>query len=540
MIQLDFKDPFASPETEEEGFLSSQVPDPDFGRGPAIDLDRGAPKATPKLSIDFEDPFAPKKTEAEVDWSAIRSPEELRKEWEGKQPQPPTMAIPDAETRREIRRIQVPQATTMPQRIDKEEGWLPVLGKSFMGGFGRPTTGVTGAGAAEMEIKTDVLADIMKLSPEEKAEMEKKREVALAPVEDLSNIVTDYWTPMVGQNKAKEYVSGILSSTVQSAATMLTGGAGLPLFGITSGGEKYREMRKAGYSPLKSAAVAIPVGVSEAATEILPFKFLKGILGRAGGKAFKNALGYYGSEVSGELINTSIEDALDKVTTRPDMTFGEYLSDLWDTVVVTTGQTLLMGGVGRLATRGERKAKRQAQNLQKLISEAQARMAARQGRALPEEALTLGEEQPIIDRAEEVSQESKKEVGVEPIPEELTKPEEKQPFGEEPPPEEPPPVVTKEPEPGPKGPPPQALNIEEEAREATDEDLRRIREELLEKQEGEEPAQKIPGIPPQGEKTPPPPRPVPPSLQELVGKKDVDSIIRRGGGMEWGINGFYL
>lgn len=546
MISIDFEDPFARKPEEEEGFIASQVPKPDFGRGPAIDLETGAPKRVPKVSIDFQDPFAPKK---EVDWSPIRSPEDLRKEWEQAQAKPteqpeiaPAEAVPITTA---TRRIQIPQATTMPLEAGREEPWLPVIGKSIMGGFGRITTGITGAARAEMELKSDLLARLLKLSPEETVEMQKKREATLGPTEDLSNIVTDYWTPLVGQNRAKHYASAILGSTIQSGATMLSGGAGLPLFGITSGGEKYRQLRQAGMDPEKAFAAALPVGISEAATEMIPFKFAKAV----GLPLVKRMAGYIGSEIPGELINTIVEDAIDKVTVRPEMTWKDFFQDLVDTVIVTTGQSLLMGGASHIATRSiekeQERAKARTESIEKLLQEAQARMTARQTRktALSEEEVTLyGEPEDLTLREEEINQKSKEEVGIEPIPEELTKPpEETKPVeGTRPPEEEPPPIITKEPAPEPKGPPPQALDIEEETKGITEEDLKRIREELLGQKEGEEPVEKIPGIPPRGEKTPPPPRPVPPTLQELIDKKDVDSIIRRGGGMEWGINGFYL
>lgn len=423
-----FKNPF-----EEEKYLAPSVQPPNEGGGIA----------------GFVNPFE-RKEAGKVDWSSIRSPEELSREREQAQLTKEPMAVPvtrpevQAAARPATQRIQVPQYPTMKQVVGEEESWPKIVGKSIMGGFGVGPSSLAQVARAETELKSDILASMMGLSKEERKEMEKKREEYFAPVNEFSQLIEDYWTPEVGKNKAKQYAAGILHSSVLSGTTMLTGPAALPSFGLVAGGEKYRQLREHGYSPLKSAAVALPVGVSEAATELLPIKFAK----QAGVNFLKRMAKYAAAEIPGEMINTTVEDALDKITIRPEMTWGDYIQDLIDTVIITAGQSFLVGGTSHVATRDIEKRQQRQDELAKMVREAHERIEKR--KQPPEELPPTTPVPPVEPSAPETP--------VAPIPPELT--------------------------------------------------------EELPKTEAiktmEKPVEEAPGLPPRGAETPPPPRPVSP------------------------------
>jgi len=225
-------------------------------------------------------------------------------------------------------RVQIPQATTQLQKATEEEGLPAMIGKSVMGGFGAIGTGL--AGVVKAGLETVGIED--------------------PGIAEMEQIVTDYWAPKVGESTAKKYVSAIIRSTAQSVPTMLTGPLALPLFGLTSAGNKYIQLRDAGQSIKTSLAASIPVGISEAITEKLPL----GVLMKQGTPIVKRLLKATALEIPGEQINTIVESVVDKFTIRPGLTLKEYLNDVIDTAVVTIGQTLLTGGLVHGLVKGEK------------------------------------------------------------------------------------------------------------------------------------------------------------------------------------------
>ncbi len=259
-------------------------------------------------------PFPPKE---EVDYSTM-SDEEAIKEYDktyAKELQPKTFG----EAGLKIQRVQIPQATTQPQIISEEESYPKVIGKSVMGGLGNIGTGLMGVGKAGLET----------LGIETKG------------VDTLIKDVSGYWAPKVGENTAKKYAAAIAQSTTTSLPLMLTGPAALPLFGLTSGGNKYIQMRDEGQNIKTSLAAAIPVGISEAVTELLPLSQLM----KVGTPLVKRLLKSAALELPGEEINTLVESIVDKLTINPEMTMKDFHNALIDTAVVTIGQTFLTAGL---------------------------------------------------------------------------------------------------------------------------------------------------------------------------------------------------
>lgn len=277
MIKLDFQDPF---ETRTEG--STGI------------LPLTKPPEKQRMPLDFQDPY------------------------EGILPIGET-GITEAGILPTRRRVQIPQATTQPQITSEEESWPTIVGKSVMGGLGQIGTGLMGVAKAGLETVG----------------------VETPGIDEITQAVTEYWTPKTGESTAKKYGAGILQSTAQSLPLMLTGPLALPLIGATSGGNKYLQLRDMGQDIKTSLAVGIPIGIFEAYTEKLPI----GALTKVGTPLVKRLLTSAALELPGEQINTLVESIADKMTIRPEMTVKDYLNDFVDTAITTIGQTLLTGGL---------------------------------------------------------------------------------------------------------------------------------------------------------------------------------------------------
>jgi len=205
----------------------------------------------------------------------------------------------------------------------EEDPWIKVVPKAAMAGLGGIGTGLMGVGKAGLEVAG----------------------VKTEGLDDLAKVVTEYWAPKIGNNAAKQYVSSVLQSTATSVPLMLTGPAALPLFGLTSGGNKYIQMRQEGQNILTSLTVGGVVGASEALTEKIPLKILR----TKGTDIVKRLLMASAYELPGEEINTIVESIADKLTIRKDMTMDDYWKDFINTATVTIGQTVLTTGAAQLA-----------------------------------------------------------------------------------------------------------------------------------------------------------------------------------------------
>jgi len=107
-------------------------------------------------------------------------------------------------------------------------------------------------------------------------------------------------------------------------------------------------------------------------------------------------------DVPGELINKSIESAVDKVTIRPDMTLGQFAQELIETAVVSLGSVGILTTVAHPLTWAREQHQNRIDSMNKLkemalselIKEKDAEvMAALTGQeVLPAEELKVGEE----------------------------------------------------------------------------------------------------------------------------------------------------
>ena len=142
-----------------------------------------------------------------------------------------------------------------------------------------------------------------------------------------------------GDNTLKRYAGMITTNVLQNLPLLgigaITGGSTVPLvaMGLVTKGRKYQEMRDRGMDDSTARLMSTVVGVSEAATEKLGFDALI----KSGIPFAKRLLLASGLDVPGELINTSVEAVVDKVTINPGMNYEEYVSALIDTAIVSLG-----------------------------------------------------------------------------------------------------------------------------------------------------------------------------------------------------------
>ena len=217
-----------------------------------------------------------------------------------------------------VARVQVPGMTTQPQTTEQAESWPKIIGKSAMGGLAAIGTGVIGG---------------MKLFDEAIG-------IDASNLDRIAKVATDYWTPKVGDSQAKKYAAAITQSMMTSTPMMMLGPAALPAFGVTSGGNKYIQLREAGKGVLNSMTAAIPVGLSEALTEKLPLDKIMDITLPIARRIALSA----GLEVPGEIINTIVEDVVDHVSGMKELSWHKLNQDIVDTVVTTLGQSVLTAG----------------------------------------------------------------------------------------------------------------------------------------------------------------------------------------------------
>lgn len=111
-----------------------------------------------------------------------------------------------------------------------------------------------------------------------------------------------------------------------------------------SGGAEYGEQRAAGGSPETAAISATVVGAGEALTELLPTKYL---LEAVPGNVLTTLVKTLAADIPGELVQSSIQAANEKLTRTPDMTWEDYGQTLLDTVGATVVAGGLLTGVSR-------------------------------------------------------------------------------------------------------------------------------------------------------------------------------------------------
>jgi GNAT superfamily N-acetyltransferase len=134
--------------------------------------------------------------------------------------------------------------------------------------------------------------------------------------------------------------------------------AALALMGGVAGLQKSSELQEGGFGKGTAFVGGAISGISEAATELIPFGAFMDIMKKSPGVG-KSLVKFFIGEQVGEQINTVVDSVIDKVTIRPDMTWDEYLQRVESTAKATLIQTGAMGagsGAFRYAVeRGEEK-----------------------------------------------------------------------------------------------------------------------------------------------------------------------------------------
>jgi len=221
--------------------------------------------------------------------------------------------------------MSVPQAPRLAINPQTEESWKNILLKAVGSGLSSPVTGAVGAISA--------LTESLGIKSKE--------------LRDWAQEIQNFYTPKVGKSKAKRLAYGIIQSTLnslsQAALSEFTGVPLLPMFGVTSGGEKYTQTRQAGFGHKQALRSAIPTGISEAVTEVIPYHAMFEDIKRP---LIRRLLKFMGGELIGENINTLVEDIADMLTLKQHKTLQDFIDDAVETTLVTLGQTLLTGGLG--------------------------------------------------------------------------------------------------------------------------------------------------------------------------------------------------
>jgi len=208
-----------------------------------------------------------------------------------------------------------------------ESPWTEVLGKALQNFPVRAAQGIAGvAGAVE------------ELSPNREL-FEKYGTGSLGRAAAKTwGVIAEENKPTIQPGTPKAWVSSAVESTALNLPLLLAGAlAGgniaVPLvgMGLIAGGQKYSDIREKRPDIAVPLAVAVAggAGTMEGLSELIPVKTLFnkniGFI-----KKFFNELV---QETSTEMANTVYSDLQDKMTIRPNMTWGEFLQDEIDTLM---------------------------------------------------------------------------------------------------------------------------------------------------------------------------------------------------------------
>ena len=143
----------------------------------------------------------------------------------------------------------------------------------------------------------------------------------------------------------QETVGSATESILNNMAFLIPGfayGRALPLaaMGLQSAGQTYASQRQGGMKPDTALTAAFINGLAEAGTEFIPM----GIYLKPNAGIVKRIIEAEFTEVPTEVVNTMVNDIVDKVTLRPDMTIEDAIYDINKTIQVTALSTVGMAG----------------------------------------------------------------------------------------------------------------------------------------------------------------------------------------------------
>lgn len=232
--------------------------------------------------------------------------------------------------------------------IDKgiEDSWGKIVGKSIKAvapSFGAAVGGIVRA-AEDMVSVPPELRDLIDTTVE-------GYEGPLPIETKVGQVTADYYGKILreleidaGDSPIKRYGGLIFQNVARNLPILglgiITGSPAisLSLMGTQAGALKYNQLRDEGIPHKYALSLSGIVGIAEAATEAIPTEMLI----KAGKPFVQKVLSVALADVPGELLATSIESVVDKVSIRPNMTLEEYVSDLGTTVIVALGSAGLL------------------------------------------------------------------------------------------------------------------------------------------------------------------------------------------------------
>lgn len=150
-------------------------------------------------------------------------------------------------------------------------------------------------------------------------------------------------TSVLGQVPATVAAAVAAPFVGSGAAVPILAGATTTSMGLTTGFERYGELKDAGFGPLRSGLHGAFEGLVEKYTEYIPMREFGFIKNKLVGSLTK----YLGKEMAGEQVATALQDLSAKLSDRPDMTLGDYLHDAAVTAIATAVAAPVQAGVIR-------------------------------------------------------------------------------------------------------------------------------------------------------------------------------------------------
>src|SRR3990167_7285283 len=328
-------------------------------------------------------------------------------------PHKATQSILDAETLSMLtgKNIRPSQIYDQQESIEeilkggKYDTWGQVAGKMFKSLYPAWMLGGSGLVQEFEELMTPPLQG------EIKPELLEGYEGPRPFVTTFGEEAADYWGKKlekqdvyVAPDSLKRYAHmigvNVMQNIPQFVVGFATGKFDIPLvmMAAQAKGQRYYQARKGGEPKSTASLMSNITFVSEFMTELLPFEEMTKI-----GVPFAQRLLLSAAfDVPGELINKSIESAVDKVTIRPDMTLGQFAQELIETAVVSLGSVGILTTVAHPLTWAREQHQNRIDSMNKLkemalselIKEKDAEvMAALAGQeVLPAEELKIGKE----------------------------------------------------------------------------------------------------------------------------------------------------
>src|SRR3990167_676987 len=230
---------------------------------------------------------------------------------------------------------------------EKYDTWGQVAGKMFNSLY--PAWMLGGSGLVQ-EFEERMTPPLQK---EIKPELLEGYEGPRPFVTTLGKEAGDYWSKKLEKqdvyaapDSLKRYAHmigvNVMQNIPQFVVGFATGKFDIPLLMMAAQakGQRYSLARKGGEPKSTASLISNITFISEFMTELLPFKEMTKI-----GVPFAQRLLLSAAlDVPGEIINKSIESAVDKVTIRSDMTLGQFTQELIETAIVS------LGSVGILTT----------------------------------------------------------------------------------------------------------------------------------------------------------------------------------------------